>query len=73
MSATDATNRPLNMPEHFIPYLDKHRIYKIFKVPNFLLLYFNFKRDFRFLQTLSSSSDAMVSSVRNNSDFMPGF
>ncbi|CAG5035058.1 unnamed protein product [Parnassius apollo] len=31
MTETDATNRPLQMPEKFIPYLEKHRMYKLFK------------------------------------------
>ncbi|CAB3259290.1 unnamed protein product [Arctia plantaginis] len=31
MTETDCTKRPLQMPERFIPYLDKHRIYKLFK------------------------------------------
>lgn len=32
MTETDATVRPLMMPEKFIPYLEKFRIYKLFKV-----------------------------------------
>lgn len=32
MTETDATKRPLNMPDTFLPYLEKHRIYKLFKV-----------------------------------------
>ena len=32
MTETDATKRPINMPETFIPYLEKYRIYKLFKV-----------------------------------------
>ncbi|KOB69653.1 Uncharacterized protein OBRU01_16497 [Operophtera brumata] len=31
MTETDATRRPIEMPERFIPYLEKYRIYKIFK------------------------------------------
>ncbi|XP_022113056.1 adenylate kinase 8 [Pieris rapae] len=31
MTETDATNRPLTMPDTFLPYLEKHRIYKLFK------------------------------------------
>ncbi|GBP08236.1 Adenylate kinase 8 [Eumeta japonica] len=31
MTETDATKRPLNIPENFVPYLEKHRIYKVFK------------------------------------------
>ncbi|KAL0896147.1 hypothetical protein ABMA27_012097 [Loxostege sticticalis] len=31
MTETDATKRPLTMPEKFIPYLEKYRIYKVFK------------------------------------------
>ncbi|KAM3957028.1 adenylate kinase 8 [Aphomia sociella] len=31
MTETDATRRPLTMPEKFIPYLEKHRIYLLFK------------------------------------------
>ncbi|KAJ2946716.1 hypothetical protein O0L34_g12774 [Tuta absoluta] len=31
MTETDATKRPLSMPEKFIPYLDKYRIYRMFK------------------------------------------
>ncbi|CAG9575409.1 unnamed protein product [Danaus chrysippus] len=31
MTETDATKRPLEMPETFLPYLEKYRIYKIFK------------------------------------------
>ncbi|XP_030033397.2 adenylate kinase 8 [Manduca sexta] len=31
MTETDATKRPLTMPESFVPYLEKYRIYKIFK------------------------------------------
>ncbi|XP_069357193.1 adenylate kinase 8 [Maniola hyperantus] len=32
MTETDATKRPLEMPETFLPYLDKYRIYKLFKI-----------------------------------------
>ncbi|XP_063830203.1 adenylate kinase 8-like isoform X2 [Ostrinia nubilalis] len=31
MTETDATKRPLTMPEKFIPYLEKYRVYKVFK------------------------------------------
>lgn len=31
MTETDATRKPLQMPEKFIPYLEQHRIYKLFK------------------------------------------
>ncbi|XP_045507566.1 adenylate kinase 8 [Colias croceus] len=31
MTETDATRRPLQMPETFLPYLEKHRIYQLFK------------------------------------------
>lgn len=31
MTETDASRRPLVMPEKFIPYLEKHRIFKLFK------------------------------------------
>ncbi|XP_047541704.1 adenylate kinase 8-like [Vanessa atalanta] len=31
MTETDATKRPLEMPETFLPYLEKYRIYKLFK------------------------------------------
>ncbi|RVE55215.1 hypothetical protein evm_000113 [Chilo suppressalis] len=31
MTETDATRKPLTMPEIFIPYLEKYRIYKAFK------------------------------------------
>lgn len=34
MTETDATKRPLEMPETFLPYLEKYRIYKLFKVRN---------------------------------------
>lgn len=33
MTETDATKRPLEMPETFLP-LEKYRIYKLFKVRN---------------------------------------
>lgn len=32
MTETDATVQPLQMPVKFLPYLEKYRIYKIFKV-----------------------------------------
>lgn len=32
MTETDATKKPLDMPTKFIPYLQKYRIYKLFKV-----------------------------------------
>ncbi|XP_045764161.1 adenylate kinase 8-like [Maniola jurtina] len=32
MTETDATKRPLEMPETFVPYLEKYRIYKLFKI-----------------------------------------
>ncbi|VVD02597.1 unnamed protein product [Leptidea sinapis] len=31
MTETDATKRPLEMPETFLPFLEKYRIYKLFK------------------------------------------
>ncbi|CAK1548042.1 unnamed protein product [Leptosia nina] len=31
MTEADATKRPLTMPETFLPYLEKHRLYKLFK------------------------------------------
>ncbi|XP_049888016.1 adenylate kinase 8 [Pectinophora gossypiella] len=31
MTETDATRRPLHMPEKFLPYLEKYRIYRMFK------------------------------------------
>lgn len=39
MTETDATKRPLTMPEKFIPYLEKYRIYKVFKVGEYILYY----------------------------------
>ncbi|XP_068628500.1 adenylate kinase 8 [Battus philenor] len=31
MTETDATKRPLQIPDKFIPYMEKYRIYKLFK------------------------------------------
>lgn len=37
MTETDSTKRPLQMPEKFLPHLEKYRVYLMMKVFNIVL------------------------------------
>lgn len=40
MTETDSTNRPLQMPVDFLPYLERYRVYQMLKVPTSLFRFY---------------------------------